>query len=309
MKIFPVSNIQTAYGSVVNNKNHKQTNQNNQVSNVINLNNSPVSLANKSLVSFKGYNNKYSYLFLNFDDLYNSQTEVLPKRCYSGFVNRDVYLSSASASAPLSQDNFWKLFSSDEFIKFLKQNPDLYDMLSESLFGKFIISSNIGICLQLMRMTLRKHKDVNEQTKPLFDFKNAVKERYNIDILKEPKYYRFIGKSELVKLLEGKEIEKLPPYYRKLIDITTNPELNWNKFRVTFKENDKFTNFQETDSEDSMVIEHDSNDYYYYLRCPYSLDDVEKIEMATPQGLLEFDLNHNYTAQELDAIDNLMFCN
>ena len=306
-----VSNINKIYlnnNSLKNIKQNKQENEKSFTSTDINLNNSPISLTNKNLVSFKSrYYNRYKSLFTNFDKVYNSKTEILPKRYYSGFTDKSIYLSEASASAPLSQENFWKLFSPNEFRKMLNENPELSNILYNSSMGKCFLKNGIDFKLNHIRDILKK-KAKNHWNIPIFDFTEAFEKKFNIDLLKEPKYYRFIGKNELVKLLRGEDVEKLPPYHINAFDITTNPELNWNQYRVTFKTNDDFTNIEETHSKNSRIFEHDCNDYRYYLKGPYSLNDIERIEMATPHGLLEFDLKHKYSNEELDVINTLMFC-
>ena len=90
---------------------NKQPNQTELTTNRINLNDLPAAEINKNQVSFRGKNKSYSYLFLNYGDIYNSETNVLPKNYYTGRANREIYYSDASASAPLSQKNVWKLFS------------------------------------------------------------------------------------------------------------------------------------------------------------------------------------------------------
>ena len=272
----------------------------------VDLNKMPAGIINKNLINFKGFNNKYSYLFLNFKDVYNSKTQVLPKKFYSGFVEKDIYLSNASASAPLSQANFWKLFSPKVFNEFLDEDIELSKILSKSPLIKFYFNNDLSFSIQNVRSIIRDGVQ-SERLQAIFDFTKAFEEKYNLDILKEPKYYRFIGKNEAAEILKGNEVRKQNQSYPKAFDITINPELNLNSYRVTFKTNNEFTNVDEFHCKDNVITEHDKNDYRYYLNRAYSLNDVEKLEMGTPHGLLELDLNHNYTEPEINAIDTLMF--
>lgn len=308
MNINSVKNISgISYNKINFAKKDNQPNQTSKITNSINLNNLPYGIINRSLVSFRGNcDKKYGNLFLNYSDVYNSKTKILPKECYTGFADKEIYYSGSSASAPLSQDNAWKLFAPDEFDNFLEENPNLSDILYESPLGKDYINYGLKFDLQCIRNIL-KNTDKNDRIKPVFDFAEALDEKFGIDVLKEPKYYRSVGISELIPLLKGEKI-KNQRYFQSGLDITINPELNWNPFRITFKTNDKFTNEEENKSVNNKVREHDLNEYYYYLEDTYSIDDVEKLEMATPHGLLEFDLNHKYTNEELEAINTLMFC-
>ena len=246
-------------------------------------------------------------MFKNKDSVFTREIESIPRRIYSGFIESQVYHAMSSKKEPLNQENVWTLFSPECFSRFLKENPDLARILDESHVGQ--VFKQYGLNIRFANICKQMKEDPNnDYLKGYIDFADALCRKYNIDILGQPKLYRFIGKSEVEALLRGEQIKSLNPYQR-WIDVTTNPELNFgfSQYRVTFKPVGAFDPRGKEHTAESQIIEHDLDDYYFYLKKPYSISDIEKLEMGTPHGLLELNLEHKFSRNEIEAIDPLMF--
>ena len=246
-------------------------------------------------------------MFLNKDLVFTPEIMSIPRRLFSGFIEKSVYHSNASKDEPLNQENIWMLFSPICFFDFLKQDSDLFSILDNNTASRYFNLDNEEIDLSLF-CDFQKECAKNHTTNPFADFITELCNKYNIDILEQPKLYRFIGKSELIKLLKGETIE-CRRAWQNGIDVTTNPELSfgYSQYRITFKTNETFDPRGELHSPNTMIVPHNANDYYFYLTRPYSISDIEKIEMGTPHGLLELNLNRDFTEEEIQAIDPLMF--
>lgn len=90
--------------------------------------------------------------------------------------------------------------------------------------------------------------------------------------------YRFTGKEEFDKLVEGKEVEARLAYNGNCFDVTSNPTLNHNDFaRIKFK--------YDKDNE-NVNLHDDMHDYYRLNKTSYTLDDVEEIDRILPNGYI-----------------------
>ena len=79
--------------------------------------------------------------------------------------------------------------------------------------------------------------------------------------------------------MKNKIVEPQRYFDKKAFDVTINPNMNWNDYRITFKPLRKFSILDE----ESLIRENlgTNHDYYYRLSGSYSLDDVENIEKVS----------------------------
>lgn len=97
------------------------------------------------------------------------------------------------------------------------------------------------------------------------------------------RYYRYVGKEELQKLLSGEKITSSRPCYGgRFTDVTSDPNYGliptMGKYRLTFKDKKEFAPYPLGNEKNSRIIEHNLGKSEFYLRGGYSLDDIEKIE-------------------------------
>ena len=97
------------------------------------------------------------------------------------------------------------------------------------------------------------------------------------------RFYRYVGKEELDKLLAGKRITSSRPCHGgNLTDVTSNPNYGKiptiGKYRLSFKDKPEFSPYPLSLERNSRIIEHDLKDAEYYLRGGYDISDIEKIE-------------------------------
>lgn len=103
------------------------------------------------------------------------------------------------------------------------------------------------------------------------------------------RYYRYVGKDELQKLLAGQKVTSSRPCHMgSLTDVTSDPNYGKiptiGKYRLTFKDKADFSPYPLGKDKNSRIIEHDLKDSEYYLRGGYDISDIEKIEKKSEDG-------------------------
>lgn len=178
----------------------------------------------------------------------------------------------------LEQENIWALYSEDRFTNFLNDNKELKEILDLKTREEYGLTTSF--------------QDILKDSGEFEDFKNFTKtlqSKYNLDLSLSPKIYRFIGESELDVLKSNKEVANLR-FGQPGIDVTTNPDLNFglSKYRITFKDDKRFS-VHPNDEKLSEVRIHGgtNNEDYYWLKTPYNINDIEKIEKRTQNGFEE----------------------
>lgn len=163
------------------------------------------------------------------------------------------------------QKDCWKLYEDEVMDSFIKSDKDLEDALGEVLPLLRGYGVKIGI------QALEKMKNFFDISK----FYEVTKSKYDIDLTIPPRVYRYVGKSEADALQRGEIIH--PQRYPDRFDVTINPEMDWNKYKITFKPLPKFSAI---DPKGSMKKNNGtSHEYYYHYTQPsYTMEDVEKIE-------------------------------
>ena len=166
------------------------------------------------------------------------------------------------------QENCWRLHKEDVFEEFLKSDSELIQQASS--FIEVLRKYGLPICIDNVLHFKEKFTDL----KKLIE---TIKNKYDIDITVPPTIYRFIGTEEIKKLKSGEKV--IPQRFNKEFDVTINPELNWNIFRIAFKPKQKFSILDKN----SLLKENPgcNHDYFYHLKDSYSLDDIEKIEQIS----------------------------
>lgn len=172
----------------------------------------------------------------------------------------------------INQDNLWVLYKDDIFQSFInggsKNGQALKTFLqSNECYSRFVAArpKSLGGLISL-----------NERSDILQDVFDKYKTAFGIDLTTPQKIYRFIGAEELKPLLAGETVH--PRFYKNsnLLDVTLNPELNHDNYRVTFNYN----------SLDRRVSPNKPDYYYYHSRGDYSLSDVSAIDTVMPEGYL-----------------------
>lgn len=164
------------------------------------------------------------------------------------------------------QKDCWKLFNPEVFEEFIKSDSKLYESVKDILEIARIygLTPSINLFIQIKK----SHPKIN-------DFYKLLKSKYGIDLNIPPKVYRFIGKSELEALKRDGKVKPRRGFSNNF-DVTLNPNLNWNVYRITFKPQKKFSVL---DSESNIKENPGSNhDYFYYYQGEYTIDDIETIE-------------------------------
>lgn len=104
------------------------------------------------------------------------------------------------------------------------------------------------------------------------------------------RFYRYVGKEELDKLLAGEKIISHRPChggYRT--DVTSDPNYGkiptLGKYRLAFKDKPEFAPYPPTkESSKSRIQEHNLKNSEYYLYGGYDISDIEKIERKVGDG-------------------------
>lgn len=108
-------------------------------------------------------------------------------------------------------------------------------------------------------------------------------EEFSISIKYKGPFYRFIGQAELDKLIVGQRVSS-PLHEHARTDITNKPGYLCGmygnaKYRIQFKETDKFDPGLNTGSEETPhTVEKNEEAGEYYLEGFYSIEDIEKID-------------------------------
>ena len=164
------------------------------------------------------------------------------------------------------QNDCWKLYKPEVFEQFIKSDEELSDILSDTLD----LSRQYGFkpSIEMLQKFRKIKPEIN-------DFYEVVKSKYDIDLETPPKVYRFVGKEE-IEALKKDGIVKPQRGYWDNFDVTINPDLNWNDYRITFKPKKEFSILDK----DSRIKANTGtgHDYFYLYEGPYSADDIEKIE-------------------------------
>lgn len=95
------------------------------------------------------------------------------------------------------------------------------------------------------------------------------------------RFYRYVGKDELQKLLTGQKVTSSRPCHGgHLTDVTSDPNYGKiptiGKYRLTFKDKAEFSPYPLGKDKNSRIIEHDLKDSEYYIRGGYDISDIEK---------------------------------
>lgn len=103
------------------------------------------------------------------------------------------------------------------------------------------------------------------------------------------RYYRYVGKDELQKLLSGQHVTSSRLcHHGNLTDVTSDPNYGKiptiGKYRLTFKDKSEFSPYPLGKDKNSRIIEHDLKDSEYYLCGGYDISDIEKIEKKSEDG-------------------------
>ena len=164
------------------------------------------------------------------------------------------------------QENCWKLYKPEVFEQFIRADSELSELTKNMLEIARVYGLTPSV--DLFRGMKKMHPEIKE-------FYELLKSKYNIDLDVPPKVYRFIGKSELEALQrDGKVIPSRG--YSNNFDVTLNPDLNWNDYRITFKPKKEFSVL---DSSSNMKENLGTNhDYFYHYKGAYTIDDIENIE-------------------------------
>ena len=175
-------------------------------------------------------------------------------------------VKSMKESSIFGQDNCWRLYKPEVFESFIKGDEELSGTLTEVMETARVYGLTLTIDM------LRGIRKIKPEVEEFFD---KVKSKYEIDLDIPPKVYRFVGKSEVDELMKSGIIRSQRGYWDK-IDVTLNPDLNWNDYRITFKPKEKFSVL----AKNGKIKENigTGHDYYYTHEGPYTIDDVEKIE-------------------------------
>lgn len=213
---------------------------------------------------------------------------ISPKFCGSPnlpTLNEDVFQSSTphydieikrGKKVPLNQANVWALYEDERFEKLIKSDEEVSKPVQPilNLLEQYKITPSLKLFIA------EKIPGTNE----LIDNINS---KYNVDLRQQPNVYRFVEKAEVDALLSKGEVK--PQRYFNKFDVTTNPELDWNQYRITFKPSDKFSLLDDANSKINKNIGVGKEDYYYLEDEKYTKDDVLKIEKLTPEGLESID--------------------
>lgn len=192
------------------------------------------------------------------------------QRQKNGITTKPSFTASNKFAANLirGQENCWRLHESKAFEQFIRADEQLKKIVEPvlKLCDSYRIPPSVNFFI--------KFKERRTELKEFFDI---VKAKYEIDLELPPTVYRFIGKTELDELRAGRKVQPQRNDMRRF-DVTIDPYLNWNEFRVAFKPDPKFSIL------DSMSLMRENpgvcHEYFYHLLDGYSLDDVEKIERA-----------------------------
>ena len=207
--------------------------------------------------------NPYIYTHNQYPNISLKTNKMVSNRATCSFKSRQINIHSIKG-----QENCWKLHMPDIFEQFIKSDQSLLNTINP--FLEMIRSYNLNPSIDLFFMFRNANLDYN-----LNEFFNLMKSKYGIDLEIPPKVYRFVGEREVSALIKGEKIEPQRDGYKRF-DVTINPELNWNKYRITFKPKQKYSILDEK----SAMRENrgSGHDYFYYLYDSYSIDDVEKID-------------------------------
>lgn len=163
------------------------------------------------------------------------------------------------------QENCWKLYRDGVFENFIYSDSELKQLIAS--FNEIVRKYNLPLTIKL----ILEFANIRNELKTLI---KKIKEKYDIDISIPPKVYRFVGLEEVKKIKAGENL--VPQRFNKKFDVTLNPNLNWNAYRITFKPCQKFSILDKS----SFIQENlgCGHDLFYHFSSSYSIDDVEKIE-------------------------------
>lgn len=172
----------------------------------------------------------------------------------------------------INESNLWLLYKDDIFNRFLnfgdKKGETLRQLLQSSEYYSRFGASSVD--------SLRRLVSMNRGNTGLQDVFAKYNKSFGVDLTRPQKVYRFIGDEELKPLLAGETVHPRFQGDSNLLDVTLNPELNHNSYRVTFNYN----------SCDPRISPHKPEFYYYHSRGDYSLRDVSAIDSVMPEGYL-----------------------
>ena len=178
----------------------------------------------------------------------------------------DSQMQKIKADEIYGQDDCWKLYKPEVFEQFIKSDDELSELSKDVLELARVYGLKPSISL---------FRRIKKSRPEIEDFYKVLKSKYDIDLDVPPKVYRFIGKSELEALQRDGKVTPCRGYSNNF-DVTLNPNLNWNDYRITFKPKKEFSVL---DSSSKMKENLGTNhDYFYHYQGEYTLDDIETIE-------------------------------
>lgn len=172
----------------------------------------------------------------------------------------------------IDESNLWLLYKDDIFKSFLNSGDEKGKALKQMLQSSDYYSKFGATSVE----SLRRLVSISRRNKGLQDVFAEYKKLFGVDLTTPQKVHRFIGDEELQPLLAGKTLNPRFQPDSNLLDVTLNPELNHNSYRITFNYN----------SLDPRITPHKPEFYYYHSQGDYSLHDVSAIDSVMPEGYL-----------------------
>ena len=151
------------------------------------------------------------------------------------------------------QENCWRLHQPKIYEQFIRADEQLKKIVEPvlKLCDSYRIPPSVNVFI--------KFKEKKEEITEFFE---VLKSKYGINLEIPPTVYRFIGESEVKALQSGMKLQPQRDAMGRF-DVTIDPELNWNEYRVTFKPDSKFSIL------DSMSLMRENpgvcHEYFYHL--------------------------------------------
>lgn len=138
---------------------------------------------------------------------------------------------------------------------------------------------NIEMAKKLLPLNAKIPENLSEQelreyiTREYKRFYNTDKCIEDLLAGKSPTFYRFVSETELRILKNGCTVQPRQRYCLNMVDVTSNPNLNWNQYRLTFKSTDGWNLF----AKDSKIKTNNLGKYYLH-EGGYTIEDVAYYE-------------------------------
>lgn len=169
------------------------------------------------------------------------------------------------------------LLSEDNMFRYVEY--PLHKILSSNELEKIFTKEQIELLKDIpLKYFINRLNDNNptirEQTAKLLEF---LTQKYGIDFSKQPQMHRFVGQAEKDLITAGKKVNSGVGgnnSHENCFDVTSDPYLDFNNFRVNLKRN--------TASDD--VSYHRQETYYHLNKPQYDIQDVESIDSRIGKG-------------------------